>query len=225
MNKVEFSKIMAALEDHKSSCQKYLKDIHTTEDLKALTLKQAAALQSFCRSEQAFMDKVCNSDIYHIIGLGNLTPPQMVQFTFALREWLTYRPVLKALAMNFERISKLPAIPLAGTYKLSLGDVTVGYREYTSWTGDCTNPPFSISDDHIFVNTQRLNEFVAIMQGILSYGLSEATCRSKIAGGHEYIGIQWTAGEGDHAIGTFKSEDIKKRITQYFENLVKVQEK
>ena len=101
MTKELFIKIQAALEAHVSLCQFHLFGIETTDDLKKLTLGQAQELQRFCKAEEAAMTKFAQGDLYHLIGMGELTPPQMMKLTYLTKDWLQYRSTIKTLALFF----------------------------------------------------------------------------------------------------------------------------
>ena len=86
MTKETFNKIKGTLETRIQRCQAYLVGINTTDDLKRLTIEQAQQLIQFCREEEAMMTRVVQTDLYHIIGMGDLTPPQMMQFTYLIKD-------------------------------------------------------------------------------------------------------------------------------------------
>ena len=104
MTKELFIKIQTALEAHISSCQLYLSGINTTDDLKNLTLGQAQELQRFCKAEESAMTKFAQGDLYHLIGMGELTPPQMMKLTYLTKDWLQYRSTIKTWLLTLSRL-------------------------------------------------------------------------------------------------------------------------
>lgn len=224
MDKVSFSKIMTSLDAHYVRCDIYLSKIHNTLDLSKLTLAQAQELQTFCKSEMSYMDKLCGSDLYHIIGMGNLTPPQMMQFTFAVRDYLEFRSLVKALAMNLEKISSLPNIPVKAKYKLSIADLTlesgegeVTQLETASGVETLEELPFIVNGKEIHVDMSRSVQFLGMMKQVLKCDFSEATMRTKMNGHSDYMGIKWKFYNPNEAIGVFQSPDIYKRVKEFYD--------
>lgn len=112
MEKIEFQKIMDALADRIRLCELHLGDIKTTDDLSKLSIARAIDLRSFCAAEEEVMTKIVMVDLYHIIGMGKLLPPQMMKFTYAIQKYLQYRPTIKAIAKHLDSIFELPKIPV-----------------------------------------------------------------------------------------------------------------
>lgn len=224
MDKVSFSKIMASIDAHYVKCDYYLSKIHTTLDLSKLTLAQAQDLQALCKSEMSYMDKLCGSDLYHIIGMGNLTPPQMMQFTFAVRDYLEFRSMVKALAMNLEKISSLPSIPVKAKYKLSIADITLESGEgeviqLETASGDETleELPFVLNGKEIYVDMSRSVQFLSLMKRVLKCEFSESTMRTKMNGHSDYMGVKWKFYNPNEATGVFQSPDIYKRVKEFYD--------
>lgn len=223
MEKEYFEKLDTALKVRIEMCESFLHDIHTTDDLRKLTLDEAAKLIRFCRTEIGYMDKVCNSDIYHIIGMGNLTPPQMMQFTFALKDYLQYRSLIKTLAFNFDKITTLPGIPVTSKYKISLADLILSSGDgttvqYESATGpDITGDlPFVLNEKEITVDLSRFADFLSIMSSIFNCGFSESTARSRITNLGEYMGVKWKTCSETEATGKFKSENMWGHVKAFW---------
>ena len=231
MKKEYFERLMSSLTAHIESCEKYFSHIHTTEDLKSITLGMAQELQEFCRQEEAAMSKIAMVDTYHIIGMGNLTPPQMMQFTYTLQKYLSYRSNLKTFAANFDKISALPNIPVGAKFKISLGDLeltsgsTNALEDFVSQDYNAlkleletqtTKLPFSLQNRNIIVDLNRFEDFISEMKEILKTELSLKTALAKIRGHNEYFGIQWQKHNSSEAVGVFKSNDIYNRVKDYY---------
>jgi hypothetical protein len=224
MDKVSFSKIMTSIDSHYVKCDYYLSKIHTTLDLSKLTLAQAQELQKVCKSELSYMDKLCGSDLYHIIGMGNLTPPQMMQFTYAVRDYLEFRSLVKALAMNLEKISILPSIPVKAKYKLSIADITlesgegeVTQLETASGAETIEDLPFVLNGKEIYVDLSRSVQFLGMMKQVLKCEFSESTMRTKMNGHSDYMGVKWKFYNPNEATGVFQSPDIYKRVKEFYD--------
>jgi hypothetical protein len=228
MEKIEFQKIMDALADRIRLCELHLGDIHTTDDLSKITLARAADLKSFCAAEEEIMTKVVMVDLYHIIGMGKLLPPQMMKFTYAIQEYQQYRPTIKAINKGLDSIFNLPKIPVETQFKLlGLGDITL-----TSGVGDPVVDdasvedydqtkrnallPFKIEGRQIRVDLIQLDFFVTLMTNLFKAPLSADNLRNKMMTNKEYLGIEWTDYNGYEAIGHFKSSDIFAKISSYY---------
>lgn len=126
MKKEEFDLVISALQERLDNCEKYLGEIQTTEDLKNITIGQALELRDFCVAEVEKMTKIVMVDLYHIIGMGDLSVPQMMKFVFMMKAYLAYRPNIKCISKGFDSITELPKIPVKTKFKLlALCDLTL----------------------------------------------------------------------------------------------------
>ena len=130
MKKEEFDLVIGALQERLDNCEKYLGEIKTTEDLKNITIKQALELKDFCVAEVEKMTKIAMVDLYHIIGMGDLSVPQMMKFIFLMKAYLSYRPNIKSISKGFDSMTNLPKIPVKTKFKLlALCDLTLTVGE------------------------------------------------------------------------------------------------
>lgn len=130
MKKEEFDLVIGALQERLDNCKKYLGEIKTTEDLKNITIKQALELKDFCIAEVEKMTKIAMVDLYHIIGMGDLSVPQMMKFIFLMKAYLSYRPNIKSISKGFDSMTNLPKIPVKTKFKLlALCDLTLTVGE------------------------------------------------------------------------------------------------
>ena len=130
MKKEEFDLVISALQERLDNCEKYLGEIQTTEDLKNITIGQALELKDFCVAEVEKMTKIAMVDLYHIIGMGDLSVPQMMKFIFLMKAYLAYRPNIKSISKGFDSINELPKIPVKTKFKLlALCDLTLTVGE------------------------------------------------------------------------------------------------
>ena len=228
MEKVQFQKIMDALQYRLTLCERHLGEIHTTDDISKLTIVAAADLKSFCIAEEEIMTNIVMVDLYHIIGMGKLTPPQMMKFTYGIQEYLQYRPTVKAIAKHLDSIFDLPKIPVETKYKLhGLGDITL-YSDFGEGVFDeasvkdynqlkvNSNIPFHIEGNQIKVDMTQLDYFITLMTSIFKSNLSVDNFRRKLISHSEYIGIQWTDANAYEAIGLFKSADTYTKLSGYY---------
>lgn len=130
MKKEEFDLVISALQERLDNCEKYLGEIKTTEDLKNITIGQALELRDFCVAEVEKMTKIAMVDLYHIIGMGDLSVPQMMKFIFLMKAYLSYRPNIKSISKGFDSMTNLPKIPVKTKFKLlALCDLTLTVGE------------------------------------------------------------------------------------------------
>ena len=130
MKKEEFDLVVSSLQERLDNCEKYLGEIKTTEDLKNITIGQALELRDFCVAEVEKMTKIAMVDLYHIIGMGDLSVPQMMKFIFLMKAYLSYRPNIKSISKGFDSITELPKIPVKTKFKLlALCDLTLTVGE------------------------------------------------------------------------------------------------
>lgn len=209
MKKEVYEEIIGSLEARRKLCFEHLGAVHTTDDLKELSLAKAAELKRFCVEEVEVMTKICMVDLYHIIGMGNLSPTQMMEFTYKMKDYLSYRPRIKVLAQHLSTIEDLPTLPVTTKFKLlGLGDVTLTYGEgeevdeasvedYTATKKSVNIPeppedlPFTLSGNNIEVDLDRLDYFIELMKALFNVELSVDTLRKRINSKGEYFGIQW----------------------------------
>lgn len=229
MNKTEFQKIMEALDNRLRACSIQLHDLYSTEDLSKLSLARALELKSFCISEEEIMTKICMVDLYHIIGMGNLTPPQMMKFIYAIQKYQSYRPTVKALAKHLDSISELPKLPVDTQYKLQgLGDLTLysssnncevddaSVDDYAKVKANTFKLPFKIEGQNIRVDMTQFDYFVTLMSSICKCNLSAENFRKKMEQHGEYLGIKWKDYNAYEASGSFTSADIYTRLSGYY---------
>jgi hypothetical protein len=226
MDKVQFNIMMSALKARKITCMAYLDGINSTDDLSKLTLVRAAELKNFCIQEENTMTNIVMVDLYHVIGMGNLTPPQMMQFTYAIQEYLKYRPTIKAIVKHLDSIMSLPKIPVKTQYKLQgLGGINLTYGdgpvvdESVADVEVCattTDLPFILDGRTIRVDLTRFDHFAAVAQTIAKSTVLRDRLKDNITSMKECLGISWTEVDDKEAVGTFKSNDMYSRFTSYY---------
>lgn len=205
MNKEIFDKIKSTLETRIQHCQAYLIGIETTDDLKRLTIEQAQLLIRFCKEEESMMTRVVQTDLYHIIGMGDLTPPQMMQFTYLIKDWLQYRSTIKTIAFNFDKISQLPGLPVTAVYR------THGFDGLTLLTGTenltefrAGSVPYALNGKIIKVDKERLSEFLLFWSQKAKTNFSENNFLQKLSSGTEYGGVKWARDDDSNYLGIIK---------------------
>ena len=208
MNAELFTKIQSRLEARISKCELNLYGIETTEDLKNLTIERAQHLQRFCRDEEAVMTKFVQNDLYHLIGMGNLTAPQMTKLTYLTKDRLKYRSTIKAIAMNFDKISQLPGLPVRSSYRLrTWDDITLSSSIALP---AAEGLPYAISGNLIQVLSNRLQEFLEFWSLKAKVNFSENNFHQKLNASAEYGGVRWTIDSTGNYVGIIKQDNAKQ---------------
>jgi len=139
MKQEVFEIIKSNLETHLNNCKAHLDHIKTTEDLSNISVKEFVALKSFAKAEEIDMTEICMVDLYHILGMGELTMTQQNTLIKLFKEYTSYRSDLKALT-TISSVEKLPKLPSRSSYKLhKLGDITL-ISKLRGRTTDDTEP-------------------------------------------------------------------------------------
>ena len=228
MEKEQFQKIMSALDNRVALCKNKVGLVKDTETLRLFTIENAVDLKSFCVAEEEVMTRIAMVDLYHIIGMGKLTPPQMMKFTYTIQDYLQYRPTIKAIAKHLDSIFDLPKIPAETQYKLQgLGDITLysdcvgngevddaSIEDYNQLKVD-TKLPYKVEGSTIRVDLTQLDYFVSLAATIFKSNISAENLRKKIAVRGEYLGITWADCVENEAIGFFKSSDTYAKLSSY----------
>lgn len=217
MNKETFAKIQAALEGKIAACYFYLDSIKTTDDLKKLTIENAQVLQRFCRQEEAVMTRFVQNDLYHLMGMGDLTPPQMMKLTYLTKDWLQYRSTIKALAMNFDKISQLPKIPVASAYMCKTFDITLTSDPEAFNCRVSSEVPYIVSGNLVQVLKEDLPRFLTFWSEKAKVTFSENNFLQKIKANAEYGGVRWTVDNNENYVGVIKQDSVQ----QLFEGCAK----
>lgn len=217
MNKETFERFMTLLQVRIDKCELLLGGIKTTDDLKKLTIQEALELQNFCRAEESLQTKIVQCDLYHIIGMGDLTPPQMMKFTYGIKEYLKYRSTIKTIAMNFDKISTLPGLPVSSFYKThGFGGLSLSSVEApTLVSGDL---PFAVSGELIQVTPDKLAEFIDLWSQKARVNMSSDNMIAKAKNAAEYGGIRWTIDTLGNYVGVFKANNVRDMFTGIYQD-------
>jgi hypothetical protein len=224
MEKTQFAKLLASIEARYITCGFYLDTIQSTEDLKRLTIKEAAETRAFCLAEEEIMTKFLMVDLYHIIGMANLSPPQMMQFIYAVKEYSSYRSRVKALA-KLESLSDLPNVSTSAKFKLLTMDFTVGdlnvaeseIAEVSDYKPE-VGLPFSLDHRRIQLKVDQLDYFGGLLSNILKTPINLDNLRRSVLNHKEYCGIHWLSSNSEVAIGTFKTDSHYEKLKAWLNN-------
>lgn len=232
MTKEEFDIIISSLDARINKCKYYLENIKSTEDLKKLTIEEAIQLKEFCTQECDDMTKIAMVELYHIIGMGKLTAPQMTKFAFKMQEYLTYRPDIKNIAGNFNLISSLPGIPTKTKFQLeTLCNIllTTGYGEHEvielSTIADyhetkqkehinikSASNIYRMDQFNIYVKHDRVREFYSILSSTLVQSLKLDKFLDSVYKNGSYCGISWLRLGGDEYVGVVTIQNYADKL-------------
>lgn len=120
MEKVLFNKIINDLDIRINQCSKF-DNLTSKESILNLSIKEFIDLQTFSRAEQGRMDKIV-CDLYHLIGMGNLTVRQNSTLCSRLKIYLKYRSDIKYLA-SVQVLNSALKFPQDSDYTTYLGQV------------------------------------------------------------------------------------------------------
>ena len=125
MKKEDYESVINNLTSRIENCKNYLDKVLSTEDLSKLSIKDFLALKSFCKQEQIDMTEICMVDLYHILGMGELSVRQTQNFLNLLKEYTSYRSDMKCIC-SITDIESLPKLPTYSKYTLhKLGNITL----------------------------------------------------------------------------------------------------
>lgn len=115
MKAEQFEILYNNMEARVLECRKFLENVKTKEDLESLSVKDIKALKDFCDTEVIKQTNILMVDLYHVIGMTDLTVVQLSKFIKLIKEYASYRPDIKAIAKSVLDVYNLPNIP-TGTY-------------------------------------------------------------------------------------------------------------
>lgn len=118
MNKSDFEIIKANLEARIEACKQTLGLITEDNPIENLTVAQLKAAKAFVKDEYVKQSNILLIDLYHVIGMGNLSATQLGVFTKLIKEYASYRPDLNALEKWTGNLYNLPKIPKRTKFKL-----------------------------------------------------------------------------------------------------------
>lgn len=125
MEIAQYNCIINNLTERIENCKKHLDGILSTDDLSNLSIKDFLELKSFCKQENIDMTEICMVDLYHILGMGNLSVVQTQKFLKLLNKYTSYRSDIKCIC-SISDVESLPKLPTCSKYTLhKLGNITL----------------------------------------------------------------------------------------------------
>lgn len=112
MLKCQFDKLLAQIDVLIQQCEEC--KISSSAEFDSLTVGELRARIAKAQEAQANMDKVLQTEFYHIIGMGNLSAAQEVQLCAKIREYTSYRSYIKVISAYALPVT--PKIPTKADY-------------------------------------------------------------------------------------------------------------
>lgn len=109
----QYGHMMVKLKKLNQICKQNFK--LTTEEFGNLSINEAINRVEQAKKMQATMDSIFQTELYHIIGMGDMDLYQETMFMEEIKELGSYRGYVKAIA--FYKINPLPKIPEESSYK------------------------------------------------------------------------------------------------------------
>lgn len=239
MDKETFKKIQTVLEERVNACEKFFGCLveedsdSEVKPIKKFSVDELKALKEFADTEINIQTRILQSDLYHIIGMGNLSASQMGKLTKLVQAYCQYRPDLHAINNWTGNIFSLPEIPKRVRHKLHEFDVElIGGRageieEDTEVTKvevteiKDVNPELvgTYNGKHVVLTLTQADTFAAWMSSKKSFNLKCDDLRKAIKSGSKYGGIQWILKDGG-IIGAPLNESVRTNIVKMYNGLL-----
>lgn len=116
MNKKDFNKITHFYGQIAERCENFTKLV--SGDLDDLTIRELKTLLEEGKKLQAASDTILSSELYHLIGMGNLTAPQTSELCKLVKRISQTRSYVKPIASY--QLTKLPKVPEKSDYNCKI---------------------------------------------------------------------------------------------------------
>lgn len=235
MNSANYTAMISALDERINNCSTNFDSIKTTEDIGRLSISEAKRLRDIARDEIDRMTTIAMVDLYHIIGMGNLTAVQLSEFIKKIKIYIKYRPIIKSFATNLGSLDDLPKPErdtmyrlqeLGGIYLVS-GDCGKAKEEFASihdykakGLTDAIKGAelsFTLSGSTIILPTSQLENFCKY-SGLIGCGgqPTAVKLKSQIEKCSKYCGIAWKGIDDEgNAIGEVKISSTLTKMKEY----------
>ena len=121
MEKTQFNSIIENYTYVLAECTEFINLFNGDFDLDNLTIKAFKNLIDKARNIQKKTDKILGSELYHLIGMGNLTPTQTSKLCAIIKQISHARSYFKPIAGYI--LNKLPEVPDKSSYKCEVAGV------------------------------------------------------------------------------------------------------
>jgi hypothetical protein len=120
MEKTMFNQIITNYTKIAAECEEFVK-IGGDFDLESLTIKEFKELIAKARSLQSKSDSILHNELYHLIGMGNLTATQTQKLCTVIKKIASARSYFKPISTYV--LNKLPEVPDKSSYKCDIAGI------------------------------------------------------------------------------------------------------
>ncbi len=128
MNSEEFAIVFKNLRKLMIDSVDIVNKAGSKEKLEAIPLKEVIQLTDKARNIVSRQDKVLKNEVYHILGMGDLTPSQEMVFVKTIQTIGRTRSFVKAIASY--KIPPIPGIPAESSYECSVLGVKLKVKDW-----------------------------------------------------------------------------------------------
>ena len=121
MEKEKFNQIIRNYTKVVEECEEFINLFNGNFDLRELKVKDLEVLIEKARALQGKTNSILQSELYHLIGMGNLTPTQLAQLCAIVKKISSSRSYFKPVACYV--LNKLPEVPDKSNYKCNIAGV------------------------------------------------------------------------------------------------------
>ena len=121
MEKTQFNSIIENYTKVAEEAESFIELFNGDFDLDNLTIKAFKELINKAKKLQAKTDKILHNELYHLIGMGNLTATQTQKLCAVIKRISASRSYFKPVSCYV--LNKLPDVPDKSSYKCEIAGV------------------------------------------------------------------------------------------------------
>lgn len=121
MQKELFEQVIAKYQAVLEECEAFVKLFEDTTDLEELSIKDFKELITKAQKLQGKADGILHNELYHLIGMGNLTSVQTSKLCAVIKKIASTRSYFKPVAGYV--LNKLPKVPDKSDYKCGIAGI------------------------------------------------------------------------------------------------------
>ena len=232
MDKGKFDLIKKTLEQRVKNCQDMFDSITAEHNLIKITVEELIQLKTFSDKEINIQTRILQSDLYHIIGMGNLSASQTSILMKLIQSYSSYRPDLHALNSWNGSILELPKIPRRVKHKLKEFSIELingrsgDIEDEDDSDQDIVLEKFDKNDIGTFDGTNiklvgpQVMTFAERISKLSCYNLKSAkVVYDAILAGKLFGGIQWMK-KDSYYLGCPANDESRNNIKKLYSNLI-----
>lgn len=121
MQKELFEQVITKYQAVLEECEAFVKLFEDDADLEKLTIKDFKELIAKAQKLQGKADGILHNELYHLIGMGNLTSVQTSKLCAVIKKIASTRSYFKPVAGYV--LNKLPKVPDKSDYKCGIAGI------------------------------------------------------------------------------------------------------